>query len=150
MENKKRFYIYNSWKEAMELLSTEEKATMLMNLFKYNEGAEPILNTSGLKLVWAGMRFLLEKDSAKYEAAVQRGKNAASKRQLTAPQSKAAAPQIDLLHDIDNDNVNDNDNDKVNENEDDNKATLDTIDTPDTPLTQSEQRLAEFDRIFNG
>ena len=43
----------------MELLSTEEKATMLMNLFKYNEGAEPILNTSGLKLVWAGMRFLL-------------------------------------------------------------------------------------------
>tara|TARA_R110000796_G_scaffold221501_1_gene337644 strand:+ start:266 stop:745 length:480 start_codon:yes stop_codon:yes gene_type:complete len=158
MENKKRFYIYNSWKEAMELLSTEEKAIMLMNLFKYNEGAEPILNTSGLKLVWAGMRFLLEKDSAKYKAAVQRGKNAASKRQLTAPQSKSLAPQIDLLHDIDNDNVNDNDNDKVNEN--DNKSlnvtSFDTFITPDIPnpltgVTESERKAIkseEFDKMF--
>ena len=141
----------------MELLSTEEKATMLMNLFKYNEGAEPILNTSGLKLVWAGMRFLLEKDSAKYEAAVQRGKNAASKRQLTAPQSKSLTPQIDLLHGIDNDNVNDNDNDKVNENEDDTRVdTFDTFTPPDIPnpftgLTGAELKAAKgevFDKLF--
>ena len=32
-QNKKRFYVYGSWEEQFEILSTEEKATMLMNLF---------------------------------------------------------------------------------------------------------------------
>tara|TARA_R110000764_G_scaffold39555_4_gene88467 strand:+ start:844 stop:1323 length:480 start_codon:yes stop_codon:yes gene_type:complete len=158
MENKKRFYIYNSWKDAIELLSTEEQGTMLMNLFKYSEGMEPTLNTSGLKLVWASMRYLLERDSAKYEEAVQRGKNAASKRQAAVPQSKAAAPQIDLLHGIDNDNVNVNDN--GNENGGDTRVetvgTFDTFITPDIPnpltgVTESQRKAAkgeEFDNMF--
>ena len=149
MENKKRFYIYNSWKDAIELLSTEEQGTMLMNLFKHSEGMEPTLDTSGLKLVWAGMKFLLEQDNAKYQEAVQRGKNAASKRQLTAPQSKltaphdiVTAPQIDLLHRIDNDNVNDNvnANDNRNGNGGDTRVkTVETFKTLDIPsiITQS-------------
>ena len=115
---KKRFYVYQSWEEQMELLSTEEKATMLMNLFKHQRGEEPILDTTGLKLVWAGMKFLLEKDDAEYQKSVQRGKNAALKRQATAPQTNTAAPQKELRHRIDNvnvnDNVNGNGNDDVN------------------------------------
>ena len=152
MENKKRFYIYNSWKDAIELLSTEEQGTMLMNLFKHSEGMEPTLDTSGLKLVWAGMKFLLEQDNAKYQEAVQRGKNAASKRQLTAPQSKltaphdiVTAPQIDLLHRIDNGNVNVNDNDNRNGNGGDTRVETFTL---DTPLTQSELVDLKFTEMF--
>tara|TARA_R110000824_G_scaffold373920_1_gene564367 strand:+ start:22 stop:480 length:459 start_codon:yes stop_codon:yes gene_type:complete len=118
MENKKRFYVYNSWEKAISMLSTEEKAEMLMNLFKYGKGEEPTLNTSGLKLVWAGMEFLLDKDSTKYQEAVTRGKNAALKRQSAVPQKITTAPTINLRHGIDNDNVNDNVN--VNDNGNDN------------------------------
>ena len=129
---KKRFYVYQSWEEQMELLSTEEKATMLMNLFKYQRGEEPTLDTTGLKLVWAGIKFLLEKDDTEYQNAVQRGKNAVLKRQTTEPHNNvaephnnvaepqilSAVPQIELRHRIDNVNDNVNDNDNVNGNGD--------------------------------
>tara|TARA_R110000787_G_scaffold143457_1_gene257075 strand:- start:119 stop:544 length:426 start_codon:yes stop_codon:yes gene_type:complete len=118
---KKRFYIYSSWEKAISMLSTEEKAEMLMNLFKYGNNEEPILNTSGLKFVWAGMEFLLDKDSTKYQEAVSRGKNAARKRQTPVPQKLSIVPPNTERHDIDNDNdnVNVNDNDNENGNGDD-------------------------------
>jgi len=124
---KKRFYVYGSWEEQFEILTTEEKATMLMNLFKYSRGDEPTLDTTGLKLVWAGMKFLLEQDDTKYQAAVQRAKNTKPQKQLMAPQTQIVepqkqlmAPQIELLNHTDNDNVNVNVNDNVNEKENDN------------------------------
>lgn len=114
---KKRFYVYGSWEEQFEILTTEEKATMLMNLFKYQRGIEPILDTTGLKLVWAGMKFLLEQDEAKYQAAVQRAKNTKPQKQIMEPQIKVMEPQNQLLNHIDNVNVNVNVNDKDNGNE---------------------------------
>jgi hypothetical protein len=90
---KKRFYVYGSWEEQFEILTTEEKATMLMNLFKYSRGFEPTLDTTGLKLVWAGMKFLLEQDDTKYQAAVQRAKNTKPQKQLMEPQKQLMAPE---------------------------------------------------------
>ena len=122
---KKRFYIYSSWEEQFSILTPEEQATMLMNLFKYQRGEEPILDTTGLKLVWAGMKFLLEQDDIKYQAAVQRAKNTKPQKQLMAPQKSLMEPQIQSMEpqnklrnhtDNVNVNVNDNANDKVNVN----------------------------------
>jgi hypothetical protein len=111
--NKKRFYVYASWEEQFELLTTEEKATMLMNLFKYAKGEEPILDTTGLKLVWAGMKFLLEKDNTEYQKSVQRAQNAASAKKIsvqvpTSPEPVKQKPEPVLNRFV---NVNDNDND---------------------------------------
>lgn len=126
---KKRFYVYSSWREQMELLSTEEKATMLMNLFRYQNDEEVVLNTSGLKLVWAGIKFLLEKDDTEYQKSVQRAQNAAQAKKLPEPVITKPEPvilkpepEIDYRNRRDNDNVNvnDNDNDNGEENGDDN------------------------------
>jgi len=144
---KKRFYVYGSWEEQFEILTTEEKATMLMNLFKYSRGIEPTLDTTGLKLVWAGMKFLLEQDDTKYQAAVQRAKNTKPQKTSMEPQKQLMAPQINLLNHTDNDNVNVNDNVNDNENE---KVNDDVIYTLDTPLTQSQhKRVSKFDALFN-
>ena len=67
---KKRFYVYNSWREQMELLSVEEKSTMLMNLFRYQNDEEVVLDTPMLKMCWASMKFLLEKDANTYQQKV--------------------------------------------------------------------------------
>lgn len=137
---KKRFYIYASWEEQFDILDSEEKATMLMNLFKHAKGEEPTLNTTGLKLVWAGIKYLLEQDDIKYQAAVQRAKNTKPQTKNMAPQTNIMEPQIkdmepqnNLRNHSDNVNVNVNvnvndnvnDNDKGNENECDNVNTLD-------------------------
>ena len=143
---KKRFYIYASWEEQFELLSTEEQSTMLMNLFKYQRGEEPILNTAGLKLVWAGMKFLLEKDGTEYENAVQRGKHAALKRQMAAPQSKIAEPKTNSRHRIDNVNVNDNVNDNGNG---DGNGDSEMGETTSLPITQSQWETNKLRELEN-
>ena len=137
---KTRFFIYQSWEESFKLLSVEEQATMLMNFFKYHRGEKPILNTPGLKFVWAGINFLLEKDNESYKQAAKRGKNATEKRlekqaklkelekqmaelqstitspynTTTEPHNIIAEPQQDCYVNV-NDNVNNNVNDNVNE-----------------------------------
>lgn len=125
--NKKRFYVYASWEEQFELLTTEEKATMLMNLFKYAKGEEPTLDTTGLKLVWAGMKFLLEKDNTEYQKSVQRAQNAAAAKKISVqvptspePVKEELEPVKNNLNRVDNDNVNVNVNDNVNDNGDGN------------------------------
>ena len=112
---KKRFYVYYSWKEQMELLSTEEKATMLMNLFRFQEGEEPTLDTPMLKMCWASMKFLLEKDTEAYNNSVERGRNAGTLNRK-APHGTVTVQYDAVQNHLDNvnDNVNDNDNGKVN------------------------------------
>tara|TARA_R110000824_G_scaffold184343_4_gene365315 strand:- start:1546 stop:2040 length:495 start_codon:yes stop_codon:yes gene_type:complete len=119
---KKRFYVYASWEEQMELLSVDEKATMLMNLFKFQKDEEPILDTPLLKMCWASMKFLLEKDTKSYNAAVERGKTAGKSNKrlnstITTPNDTVTVPLrhhkaiYDGVHNrFGNDNDNDNDN----------------------------------------
>lgn len=58
--------VYASWEDSFELLTVEEQAQFLKNLFLYNKGEEPILNTSGLKMLWTTIKFTLEKDRQSY------------------------------------------------------------------------------------
>ena len=108
---KKRFYVYESWREQMELLNVEEKATMLMNLFRFQNNEEIVLDTPMLKMCWASMKFLLEKDQIAYTAAVERGKKAGKSNKktngtITAPLQPHITP---LRNHVDNVNVNVND-----------------------------------------
>jgi len=61
------------------MLSVEEQAQMLQNFFNYAQGIDPVLDTSGLKLVWAGFEFLLEQDNKKYCDAVERARGTKKK-----------------------------------------------------------------------
>jgi len=121
---KKRFYVYGSWEEQFEILTTEEKATMLMNLFKYQRGIEPILDTTGLKLVWAGIKFLLEQDDTKYQAAVSRAQKSAQAKKLPEPVNMKPKPVNKIRLRIDNVNDNVNDNEKGNVNTNDNTSSI--------------------------
>ena len=111
---KKRFYLYTSWQESISLLSTEEQAQMLQNFFNYAKGEEPVLNTPGLKLVWAGMKFLLEQDHEKYCGAVERARGTKKKIIESYGTVKESMVPYDNVNVNDNDNVNGNDNETVN------------------------------------
>ena len=100
--------MYTSWQKSILMLSVEEQAQMLQNFFNYAKGEEPVLNTPGLKLVWAGMKFLLEQDHEKYCGTVERARGAAKSTRGTT--KKLAVPS-------DNVNVNVNDNDNVDDND---------------------------------
>jgi hypothetical protein len=116
---KKRFYLYTSWQESISLLSTEEQAQMLQNFFNYAKGEEPVLNTPGLKLVWAGFNYLLQEDDRKYNERIEIARNANKVRHVkkdTLPQNNLRSVKEDTLTYVNvNDNVNDNDN--VDEND---------------------------------
>ena len=92
------------------MLSVDEQAQMLQNFFNYAKGEEPVLNTSGLKLVWAGIKFLLEQDHEKYCGTVERARGAAKSTRGTI--KKLAVPS-------DNVNVNANVNANANVDEKD-------------------------------
>ena len=68
--------VYASWEDSFELLTIEEQAQFLKNLFLYNKGEDPILNTSGLKMLWTTIKFTLEKDKQSYSNKVEGAKKA--------------------------------------------------------------------------
>lgn len=76
--------VYASWEDSFELLTTEEQAQFLKNLFLYNKGEEPILNTSGLKMLWTTIKFTLEKDKQSYDNKVEGAKKARQAHQADA------------------------------------------------------------------
>jgi hypothetical protein len=111
---KKRFYLYTSWQKSISMLSVEEQAQMLQNFFNYAQGIEPVLNTAGLKLVWAGIEFLLEQDHEKYCGAVERARG--TKKKIMEPYGtvKESMVPYDNVNVNVNDNVNGNDNETSN------------------------------------
>ncbi len=116
---KKRFYIYNSWEEQMKLLSTEEQATMLLNLFRFQNGEEVVLDTPMLKMCWASMKFLLEKDATTYQQKVDNMKKIGQRNKQSndtvTTSNDTVRPRLDNDNDNDNANVNENENEKGNE-----------------------------------
>ena len=105
----------------MELLSVEEKATMLMNLFAYQNDEEIVLNTPMLKMCWASMKFLLEKDAITYQQKVDNMKkigkrnNKTSNDTVTTQHDTVTITNDTIQSRLDNDNVNANGNDNKNE-----------------------------------
>ena len=131
--SKKRFFIYNSWQPTIELLTTEEKAEMLINFFRYQNNQPLVLNTSGLKIAWASFQYLLDKDSTNYSAkkdimATNRAKRVVSTTDSDVNINEINASTTTSINDLnastnalsDNVNVNVkvNDNDNVNGNGD--------------------------------
>ena len=120
------------------MLSVEEQAQMLQNFFNYAKGEEPVLNTPGLKLVWAGIEFLLEQDHEKYCGAVERARG--TKKKNIEPYGTVKKSMVPY----DNVNVNVNVNDNVDGND---RVTASTMDTVSNPHTES--LLRQFDECFN-
>ena len=155
----------------MELLSPEEQGTILMNLFRYQNGEEIVLTTPMLKMCWTSMEFLLDKDAEMYL------KKSANMKEIGKRNRQKLNDTVTTPHDTvktDNDTVttpleairdrfvndNDNDNDNVNDNVDENGGdtrvnTFDTFTQPDRPnpltgITESQRRelkAEEFDKM---
>ena len=64
---KQSFIIYKSWEDGFSMLSNEEQAQMLRNLFLWHRNEEPILNTPSLKLVWKLIQFNLVNNAENYD-----------------------------------------------------------------------------------
>jgi hypothetical protein len=130
------------------MLTIDEQAQMLQNFFNYAQGIEPVLNTPGLKLVWAGFNYLLQEDDRKYNERIEIARNANKLRHVkkdTLPQNDLRSVKKDTLAYVNvNDNVNVNVNDNVDEND---RATASTVDTVFNPHTES--LLRQFDECFN-
>ena len=169
MENKKRFYIYNSWRKQMELLSPEEQGTILMNLFRYQNGEEIVLTTPMLKMCWTSMEFLLDKDAEMYQKKSDNMKKIGKRNRqklndtvktnndtVTTSNDTVTTP-LEIIRDrFVNDNDNDNDDDNGNGNGGDTRVdTFDTFTKPDRPnpltgITESQRReikANEFDAM---
>ena len=55
-----------SWEAAFELLSVEEIAEIVMNLFRFNKGQEAILTTQLTKMMWKNIEPTLIINREKY------------------------------------------------------------------------------------
>lgn len=157
---KKRFYVYASWEESMDLLSVEEKATMLMNLFKYQKGEEPILDTTGLKMIWASIKFLLEKDNQTYMTKVETAQeNSQSRKAIKDDMVSKLNDMVDKTtisyhmvpsHTISSDNVNVNVNVNGDDNGGDNERELlvnSIIESIDNGMTSYKQIKSKYPRL---
>ena len=156
----------------MQLLSPEEQGTILMNLFRFQNNEEIILNTPMVKMCWASMEFLLEKDAEMYKKK-SANMRAIGKQNKTTPHDIVTAPHDTAKTDndtaktdndtatINNDTTryrfdNDNDNDNVNVNDNMNGNRGDTrVDTDDTfdnldipsPITESYIKSVEYKNL---
>lgn len=129
---RKSFPVYLSWKDSIKLLSVEEKAQFLDNLFNFNSGEDIELNTPMLTMFWKSIEYNLKDAIEKYDAKVTTmKKNAESNSKLQKTQYRESTdlilettePNIGSQNSqsrLYNDNVNDNVNVKENENENEN------------------------------
>jgi hypothetical protein len=76
METQKRirksFLVHTSWENSIKLLSVEEKATLLMNLFKYHNDEQLLEMSDMLKIFWTSIEWDLENNMRKYDAKLER------------------------------------------------------------------------------
>ena len=118
----------------MQLLSTEEKSTMLMNLFAYQNDEEIILDTPMLKMCWASMKFLLDKDSEMYKQKSENMKTIGKRNRqvsndIVTTNNDIVTTNNDIVQSrLDNDNDNVNDNVNVNGNGNGNGDEKDNVD----------------------
>ena len=130
---RKSFPVYLSWKDSIKLLSVEEKAQFLDNLFNFNSGEDIELNTPMLTMFWKSIEYNLKDAVEKYDAKVATmKKNAESNSKLqktqyrestdliletTEPNIGSQNSQSRLYNDNVNVNVKENKNENVNINE---------------------------------
>ena len=74
MNGKKSFILYHDYRQHLELLSDEDKGSLLMALFDYSEwGTLP--GFEGMKkMAFSFIRAQMDRDMAKYEATCERNR----------------------------------------------------------------------------
>jgi hypothetical protein len=87
MEKKKTVVVYESFYEAIQLLSSQEAQMELFNgMMRYGlYGEEPEFNTQELKLTWALYRPNMDANIARYNKAVESGRKSAGNRNPKKP-----------------------------------------------------------------
>ena len=81
MMAKPGFLFYFDWKHIFHTLSSEEQGELLMALVAYAEsGEKPHFTDRAMVLAWSALWPRLDEDARRYEARVQKGRIAASKR----------------------------------------------------------------------
>ncbi len=125
--DKKSFIIYQSWEESFNLLNCEEQSQFIKNLFLFNRGEEPILNTPMLNIFWKSIEYNLHENDKRYKTSVENGKKGGApkgntnalknKEQPKQPKTTKEQPkQLSVEQNNLNDNVNVNVNGNVNKN----------------------------------
>jgi len=137
--DKKSFIVYKSWRTAFELLTDSEKSQFMLNLFKFHNDEEIILDTPMLEMFWKSIEYNLYDNDRRYQTSKENGakggapkgnKNASKQPKTTEEQPKQSLVEQNKLNVNVNDNVNHNvnNNGKVNDNINDNvKAKLFTV-----------------------
>ncbi len=123
-EEKQSFIIYKSWEDGFSMLSNEEQAQMLRNLFLWHRNEEPILNTPMLKLVWKLIEFNLINNAENYDKRSETSSENGKKGGAPKGNNNALKAKYDMIEQpnqpkstYNKPNDNDNGNDKVNVNE---------------------------------
>lgn len=113
-EEKASFIIYKSWEDAFSMLSNEEQAQMMRNLFLWHRNEEPVLNTPSLKLVWSLIEFNLIQNAENYdkrsETSARNGKLGGAPKGNTNAKKQPIQPNSTYNNPNDNVNVDDNGN----------------------------------------
>jgi len=108
--------VYADWESVINKLTTEEKAQFFMNLFLWNKGEQPILNTLPLEIIWGIVEPALHKNRKKYDERCERMATARTNKALIstnqAPISTSQALISTVGHIPGNHNHNDNHNHK--------------------------------------
>lgn len=97
MEKKKTVVVYESFYEAIQLLSSQEAQMELFNgMMRYGlYGEEPEFNTQELKLTWALYRPNMDANIARYNKAVESGRKSAGNRLPKKPvETQIITPEV--------------------------------------------------------
>ena len=115
--NKKSFILYNDNYSAIRNLSTEDKATLLDVIFKYNIGEHlPEMNYT-IQAVFSFFKNSFDRDIEKYNNACERNRANIKKRYATKPTSgKSGIPNLPLATKSTTGSDSDSDMENVNVN----------------------------------
>jgi hypothetical protein len=111
MEKKKTVVVYESFYEAIQLLSSQEAQMELFNgMMKYGlYGEEPEFNTQELKLTWALYRPNMDANIARYNKAVESGRKSAGnrnpKKEVASSSTSVHAKKTNESTTVDNSNL---------------------------------------------
>jgi ABC-type nickel/cobalt efflux system permease component RcnA len=82
MNTTSNILIYADWEPVLRELTAEELAQFTLNLFLWNRGEQPIINTLSLKIIWGIVEPALHKNRKKYDDRCERMATARTNKAL--------------------------------------------------------------------
>lgn len=130
-KEKKSFIVFQSWEEPFNMLTTNEKAQFITNLFLFHRGEDVIIDSPMLEMFWKSIEYNLKRNVDEYDLrSVTSAENGARGGAPKGNQNAKKQPNNNLnqpnqpMYNFEstnstknnpNDNDNDNDNGNVNE-----------------------------------